>query len=792
MLNNIKAAGFIPSVREETGTGTMTVYLDIPEQVGKCRRGHILSEAGNTKAGGCGECARQDSMFHQYGTERDEPRDPDTFTWRLGEYGLLKNRNGEKHIPSGYLVGSIKQRLALLQGLMDTDGSIQKNGQAEFGSSSERLALDVFELIAGLGFKPAISYRDPKIKYKGMMVDCARAYRIQFRAYSDTPVFRLKRKLARQPKRDRPDRAFKTDHRMISYICPVESVPVRCIQVDSPNHLYLAGRAMIPTHNTELPLNIIGYHIHHDPAPILLVQPTLEMAEAFSKDRLAPMIRDTPALHGKVKDARARDSGNTLLHKVFPGGHITMAGANSAASLASRPIRVVLCDEVDRYPFSAGTEGDPVKLAQKRSTTFYNRKTVLVSTPTIEGASRIDQAYQESDQRLYHVPCPLCEVPQPLIFEQIKWEKDEKGAPANVRYACAHCHGEFDDSKKDWMLLNGKWIAQAPFKGIAGFHLSELYSPWRKWEDTVAEFLEAKKSNETLKVWVNTALGETWKEKGDAPEWKRLYERREQYPKNRLPTQVLFVTAGVDVQSNRLEVEIVGWGRDKQSWSIDYRTISGDTATPEPWKELDNLLMEEWPHERGTSLPIRMMAVDSGFNTQHVYNWARRHPVTRVMAVKGVDRASVLLGQPSAVDVSIKGVRIRRGFQVWTVCVGMAKSELYSWLRLEKPIGDEPYPPGYCHLPEYATEYFEQLTAETQVARVFKGFKRYEWVKTRERNEALDVRIYSRAAASRVGLDRLSPAKWDELASEIGLIAKPAAPKPATDKKPPRPSFWKK
>lgn len=548
---------------------------------------------------------------------------------------------------------------------------------------------------------------------------------------------------------------------------------------------------------TEFLLNIIGYHIHHDPSPILLVQPTLDLAEAFSKDRLAPMIRDTPALRGKVKDVRSRDSGNTLLHKKFPGGHITMAGANSPSSLASRPIRVVLCDEVDRYPFSAGTEGDPVKLAQKRSTTFHNRRTVLVSTPTIEGASRIQIAFDESDQRYFNVPCPLCEAPQALKFEQIKWEKDDRGLPINVRYTCVHCSGEFDDKRKDWMLLNGKWIATAPFKGVAGFHLSELYSPWRRWEDTVAEFLEAKKSNETLKVWVNTALGETWKEKGEAPEWKRLYERREQYPKNKLPEPVLFVTAGVDVQANRLEVEIVGWGRDKQSWSIDYRVISGDTATEAPWKELDLLLMEEWEHERGTHLPIKILAIDSGFNTQHVYNWARRHPISRIMVVKGVDAAPVLVGQPRAVDVSIKGVRIKRGIQLWTVCVGMAKAELYSWLRLDKPVGNEPYPPGYCHLPEYDTEYFEQLTAETQVTRIVKGFRRYEWVKSRERNEALDVRNYARAAASRVGLDRLSPAQWDALASQIGLVVRPSAPKSnvssgsgPTPAKKRRSSFW--
>jgi phage terminase large subunit GpA-like protein len=550
---------------------------------------------------------------------------------------------------------------------------------------------------------------------------------------------------------------------------------------------------MIPTHNTEFILNILGYHIHHDPSPILLVQPTLDLAEAFSKDRLAPMVRDTPALHDKVKDARSRDSGNTLLHKKFPGGHITMAGANSPSSLASRPIRIVLCDEIDRYPFSAGTEGDPVKLAQKRSTTFYNRRTILVSTPTIEGASRIQRAFEESDQRFFHVPCPLCDGMQPLTFDRIKWEKDEKESPINVRYACSQCNQEFDDKKKDWMLLNGKWVATAPNRGIAGFHLSELYSPWRKWEETVAEFLEAKKSNETLKVWVNTALGETWKEKGEAPEWKRLYERRESYPFNRIPKGGLFLTAGVDVQKDRLEIEVVAWGRDKQSWSIDYRVIPGDTASEIPWAELDKVLMQEWPGEAGSSLPIKMLAVDSGFNTQHVYNWARKHPMSRVMAVKGVDTASILLGQPSPVDVTVRGRKVKRGFRMWPLGVSIAKSELYSWLRLEKPSEGQPFPPGYCHFPQYGEEFFEQITAEQLVTRIVRGFRKYEWIKTRDRNESLDCRIYSRVAASLVGLDRFSPEQWDALAGELGQVdlPQPKADPPPSNPEPRRKStFW--
>lgn len=563
---------------------------------------------------------------------------------------------------------------------------------------------------------------------------------------------------------------------------------------DGVNSIVIMSSAQVG--KTELLLNLIGFHIALDPSPILLVQPTLELAEAFSKDRLATMIRDTPALSAKVKDPRSRDSGNTLLQKAFPGGHITMAGSNSPASLASRPIRIVLCDEVDRYPPSAGAEGDPVKLAQARADTFMSNKFfVICSTPTIEGASRIQKAYEDSDQRRFHVPCPLCNAMQILQFPSLKWDKDEAGRPINVRHGCSSCGKDFDDSQKDWMLLNGKWVAQAPFKGVAGFHLSALYSPWRNWADLAAEFIEATKAgNEALKVFVNTKLGETWKEKGEAPEWKRIYERREKYAISSVPGPVIFLTAGVDVQKDRLEWEVVGWCRDRQSFSIEHRVVLGDTASEEPWKELDRLLMHEWTKADGQMLRVRMLAVDSGFNTQHVYNWARRYSPTRVMAVKGSDTAAVPLGQPSAVDLTLKGRRVRRGFKVWPVGVSILKAELYSWLKLDRPSEGEEYPAGYCHFPEYAEEYFEQLTAEVLVTRVVKGFRRYEWVKTRERNEALDMRIYASAAAIACGRDRMTPEQWDHLLGEhVPAPSQPGREQTPQDQPPRRKresSFW--
>ena len=300
---------------------------------------------------------------------------------------------------------------------------------------------------------------------------------------------------------------------------------------------------------TEIILNIIGYYIAYDPSPILCLQPTLEMAQTFSKDRLAPMLRDTPVLRGKVKDVRSRDSGNTILHKVFPGGHITMAGANSAAGLASRPIKVVLMDEIDRYPASAGTEGNPIKLAEKRTTTFWNRKKVKVSTPTIKGRSQIENEFLSSSKEEWCVPCPCCGKYQPYEWGRIHF--------SDVTMECKFCMERFPEM--EWKGNPGKWIAAADNPKKRGFHLNELASPWKHWEEIIDEFRDANNAlkeqgdAEKIKFWINTTLGETWEEKGEAADEDVLLKRRERYTAD-LPDGVLLVTAGVDVQYDRFEV----------------------------------------------------------------------------------------------------------------------------------------------------------------------------------------------------------------------------------------------
>lgn len=552
---------------------------------------------------------------------------------KLTALGVLNN----KHVPAQYLRASMQQRLALLQGLMDSDGTITPNGICSFCATNHGLADAVFELAASLGLKP--TFKEKVAKLYGRVI--GPAYGVNFTAYSDTPVFRLKRKLARQRHRADPKaRPTETGRRFISAIEPIPSVPVQCLAVDSPSHLFLAGRSMIPTHNTEVLNNIVGFYMSSDPCPILLVQPTIELAETWSKDRLDPMLRDTPILRNKVSEAKSRDSGNTIRRKSYPGGQITMAGANAPASLASRPVRVVLCDEVDRFPITAGVEGDPVSLARKRTATFYNRKILLTSTPTVRGVSRIEREFELSDKRYYHVACHHCDHEQRLVWSQVKWPKNE---PEKAEYVCESC-GCFWDDVSRWRNIQkrGRWLASEPFTGTAGFHLSEIYSPWTKLGGMARRFVEATAGgSETLKVFVNTALGESWEDGGDQVDASDVLGRLEDWGPY-APDRVLVVTAGVDVQGDRFEIERVGWGVGEESYSLDYKVLYVDPSSPQAWQQLDEYLRTPTITQDGRSLPIAACSIDTGgHNANDVYNFVRDKARRKVWAIKGSSGARV-------------------------------------------------------------------------------------------------------------------------------------------------------
>lgn len=493
---------------------------------------------------------------------------------------------------------------------------------------------------------------------------------------------------------------------------------------------------------TEILGNVVAFHVDQDPAPMLLIQPTLDMGEAWSKDRLAPMLRDTPALRGKIADARSRDSGNTLLHKTFPGGHITIAGANSPASLASRPVRLVLCDEVDRYPMSAGTEGDPISLAKKRTTTFWNRKLFAGSTPTLEATSRIVRGFKASDQRYFVVPCPHCDTFDRLRWESVKWPE---GDPAAAYYACPHCGGVVSSSDKPAMLARGYWEASAPFNGIAGFHLSELYSPWVTFGQMASAFVEAKKSPETLQTFVNTSLGEAWVERGDAPEWERVQQQRADYESGEVPDGVIALTCGVDVQKNRLVYVVRGWGREMFSALVEAGELYGDTEQPEVWNRLGLLLAERWG---GDELGLRLMGVDSGFRADQVYAFARRFP--QVRATKGKDTQSAPV-KASKVDVTLRGQVVKHGLQLWHLDTNHFKTWIHG--RIDWPMDQ----PGAWILPaDVSEEYCRQVVAESKIT-LPNG--RQVWKRTGPDNHYLDAEVIATACAHMLQIHRLPPAR---------------------------------
>lgn len=490
-------------------------------------------------------------------------------------------------------------------------------------------------------------------------------------------------------------------------------------------------------------LNTIGYYMSYAPAPILVMQPTLEMGQTFSKDRLAPMIRDTPALTDKV-DVKSRYAGNTIMKKNFPGGHITIVGANSATGLASRPIKVLLADEVDRYPSSAGTEGDPLSLAQKRQTTFWDKKTVIVSTPVIKGQSRIETEFNQSTKEEWNVPCPECGHMQPFVWSNLIFDKDNP--TKHIRYKCERCGGEFNEHRWKAQSKKGHFVAAAPESEVRGFHINTMASSFCSWADIIQKFLVANEqleqgNPEGMKVWINTELGETWEERGEQLEENELYSRREIYTAE-VPDGVIVLTAGVDVQDDRFEVEVVGWGQGKESWGIRYQKIYGDMLKEQVWDDLDNFLMQPFTKEDGTQLRILSCCIDSGgHHTDQVYRFTKERYERRVWAIKGKGGQEVPYIRNPSTNNRVKT-------PLFIIGVDAGKALLYQRLKHTTK------GPNYCHFPEneeagYDEMYFRGLTAEKMVVRFKKGRSVIVWeIKDSryKRNEPLDIRNYATAA----------------------------------------------
>lgn len=537
--------------------------------------------------------------------------------------------------------------------------------------------------------------------------------------------------------------------------------PMDCLSTTSPVQRVVMQFAA-QTGKTESGANWLGYIIHHAPGPLLMVQPTVDMAKRLSKQRLESLITETPVLSERIAPARSRDSGNTMFSKEFPGGIMILTGANSATGLRSTPCRYIFLDEVDAFPHDVDGEGDPVTLAERRSTTFSRRKILLTSTPTVKDFSRIESEYLLSDQRRYFVPCPCCGHMQWLRWAQMKWTD---GDASTVHYECESCGELFDESHKTQMLLAGEWRPTAPGDGrTAGFHLSALYSPlgWKSWVEIVDDFLKSKGDAPRLKTWVNTVLAETWEDDYAAKvSAETLIERTELYDPRVVPEKAVVVTAGVDVQDNRLAVSVWAWGREEEGWLVDHQEIHGDPAGPELWKQLDQLLLEPFPHAIGRPLRPDVICIDSGGHfTAEVYQYARERRVHGVIAIKGASqRGKPPIGKGAKVDINWKGKQLKKGAEVFSVGTDTIKTTLFGRMRHNEP------GPGYLHFHnQLDPEYFQQLTAEKQVMRFHRGFPIREWVKkANARNESTDTMVYAYAGLHRLYQRYDRRTIWDQL-----------------------------
>jgi phage terminase large subunit GpA-like protein len=561
-----------------------------------------------------------------------------------------------------------------------------------------------------------------------------------------------------------------------------------------PTVRIIIGMFSAQTSKTTIIENAAGYFAQHDPCPIMWVEPTLDIAEAMSKDRVSPMIRDTPALRAVFSPQAAKSRGDTLLHKIFPGGSLTLAGANSYNSLASRPIRIAIGDEAAKW--QANEKGSPIRQLSARVKGFWNSKVALFSTPTTaDENNEFFQLWERSDQRLFRIPCD-CGVRLVFVFDGngnslpcgatvpraiLEWEEAAPvvtGDGRKIRQAsaawfrCLSCNRRIDDTDRRRMVQGGEWEPTAPFTGIAGFWGWQALSPF---ESAAAvhianEWLSALGSDATLQSAKNETLGLPWQGTGDAPDWERLYERQDEYETGDgfiVPARALYLTAGVDVQGDRIEVQILAHAKNGEHWLVDYVVISGSPFADEIWAKLTECLERGWAGESGAHFWVKLTAIDSGHATHEVYKWARGR--ADVMVVKGFDIGE-LLRAPSWVDINWRGQKIKRGIQLWAINVSELKRRFYNaTLRLSKPDAGEPAA-NYFHFSGRDREWCKQLTAEHEVTKKVKGYPKKSFEQNHNRNEALDTHGYGMAAAIRL-TGRYRPDQWAQAEAAIAAMA---------------------
>lgn len=521
--------------------------------------------------------------------------------------------------------------------------------------------------------------------------------------------------------------------------------------ISDPEIGHVCIRAASQIGKTEILLNTIGYYAHQDPSPILIVQANEEAMRGFSKERIAPMFAASPVLRGLL-DSSERSASNTIMLRQFPGGMLACAGAGSAASLASRAIRVVLADELDRWPATTGNEGDPFMQAVQRTTNYPDSKIIAVSSPNLESTSKISRLYEDSDQREYEVPCPRCDTYQPLVWSGVNYKRDGAIDLDDIHYVCAHCAGRIEEREKQDMIAAGAWAARNPGHEKRGYWISAVYSPWRTWRQLAVQWIAACEDRDAhgKQEFKNLRLGEPWREWVARISVESLEKNREDYAG--VPDGALLLTAGVDTQDNRLEVEVVGWNGGRESWGIEYAVIAGDTSLPETWERLDEFLQRKWLRPDGRPLSLACVFVDSGgHRTTEVYRFCAPRQFRNVYASKGRPGAGTPLVGKSSTSNQLR-------INLFPVGADAGKEAVFSRLALPTP------GPGYCHFPfagGYDDEFFKGLISEEpRTTKKRDGHTVRMWTKTRPRNEPLDIRVLATAAMECMTVN------WDELAAE--------------------------
>jgi len=501
---------------------------------------------------------------------------------------------------------------------------------------------------------------------------------------------------------------------------------------------------------TEALLNMLGYMIDQDPGPAMFVQPALDKAEDFSKRRLTPMLRDTEPLKNKIEAAKTKSGNNTILKKIYPGGMLTFAGSNSPASLASIPSRYVFGDEIDRWTRDAGGEGDPWKLLEARTTTFYNRKMVAVSTPTVKGNSPIVDMFELGTQEYWSVQCPDCGEYHFINFDSMRFEPKtikvggkKQYIVDKVDYACPECG--CINSEQTIRHQPMKWIAKSPEaikNGCRSFWINAFTSPWKSWKDIVREFLESKDDPEKLKTVYNTLFGQLWEERAAVDE-EEILSRAEEYDAE-LPDGVLCLTCGVDTQDDRLEYEVVGYGFYEENWGIEKGIIMGRPSEDETWIKLDGILNRVWHFADGKGLRISLTFIDSGGHyTQDVYERCAARVNQRVFAIKGANRPDTpYTAPPKKVDITRRGKTVGKAW-MYMIGVDAGKEHIMSGLKIEKEGARRSHFPSNAGR-GYDSLFYSGLLSEKMTYK--NGKWRWEKLPGHERNEALDCRNYANAA----------------------------------------------